>query len=114
MAYFFQIINMKKKDLPELGLTDVVTSAQVTMVCDHLGARRLSTVDINFPIPTSANDFTPFSALSETQVQSWIENAMGADAVTDMYERLKIECDTAINGLQNVVSTPPWVSPSVE
>jgi hypothetical protein len=114
MAYFFQIINMKKKDLPELGLTDVVTSAQVTMVCDHLGARRLSTENVNFPAPTSANGFTPFGALSEVQVQSWIENAMGADAVTAMRERLEAECDQVVNGTKSTVTTPPWVTPSVE
>lgn len=114
MAYFFQIIHMKKEDVAALGLTDVVTSAQVTMVCDHLGARRLSTDFVNFPRPISADNFTPFSSLSEAQVQAWIESAMGADAVTAMHERLKSECETIVNGTQSEVTTPPWVIPSVE
>jgi len=98
MAYFFQIVEMKKEDLADIGLTDVVTEAMITMVCDHLGARRLANEWVTFPRPESASGFTPFAELTEAQVQTWIENAMGADAVTAM----------------NTVTTPPWVTPSAE
>ena len=114
MAYFFQIVEMKKEDLTDLGLTDVVTEAMVTMVCDHLGARRLASDWVNFARPTSATGFTSFADLTETQVQTWIENAMGADAVTAMREQLEAECDQVINGTTNTVTTPPWVTPSSE
>ena len=114
MAYFFQIVEMKKEDLTDIGLTDVVTEAMITMVCDHLGARRLANEWVTFPSPQSATGFTPFAELSETQVQTWIENAMGADAVTAMRERLEAECDQVVNGTSNTVTTPPWVTPSAE
>ncbi|UAW59059.1 hypothetical protein CRP235_gp34 [Roseobacter phage CRP-235] len=114
MAYFFQIVDMKKEDLTDIGLTDVVTEAMVTMVCDHLGARRLANEWVTFPRPESASGFTPFAELTEAQVQTWIENAMGADAVTDMRERLEAECDQVVNGTTNTVTTPPWVTPSAE
>ena len=114
MAYFFQIVEMKKEDLTDIGLTDVVTEAMITMVCDHLGARRLANEWVTFPRPESATGFTPFAELSETQVQTWIENAMGADAVTAMRERLEAECDQVVNGTSTTVTTPPWVTPSAE
>lgn len=114
MAYFFQVAEMKTEDLPDLGISDVVTEAKVTMVCDHLGARRVEGDQVKFPRPQSATGFTPFAELSETQVQTWIENAMGADAVTAMRERLEAECDQVVNGTSNTVTTPPWVTPSAE
>lgn len=105
---------MKKEDIPELSLTDVVTKAQVTMVCDHLGARRLDTRQVIFPRPTSSVGFTPFSSLTESEVQTWIENAMGADAVTALHEELKAECDTIVNGASGTVTTPPWITPGAQ
>ena len=114
MAYFFQIVEMKKEDLADLGLTDVVTEAMVTMVCDHLGARRMEGDQVNFPRPETAEGFTAFADLTEAQVQTWIENAMGADAVTAMRERLEAECDQVVNGTTSTVTTPPWVTPSAE
>ena len=114
MAYFFQVAEMQKEDLANLGLTDVVTEAMVTLVCDHLGARRIEGDRVSFPRPESASGFIPFAELTEVQVQTWIENAMGADAVTAMRERLEAECDQVVNGTSNTVTTPPWVTPSAE
>ena len=114
MAYFFQIIEMEKEDIPELSLTDVVTKAQVTMVCDYLGARRLAGETVVFSKPTSASGFTAFNDLTEAQVQNWVETAMGSEVVAALHEQLKRECDEAMNGKQNLVTTPPWVTLSAE
>jgi|TARA_R110000796_G_scaffold238546_1_gene358915 hypothetical protein len=112
MAYFFQIVDMKKTEYPDLDLTDVVTELQVTMVCDHLDARRLLTVDVHLPLPKSSPTFTAFSDLTEVQTQAWVANALGPDKITGMREQLEAECYNVINGDTSVVSTPPWVTPS--
>jgi hypothetical protein len=49
MSYHFQIAEMRKSNIEELGLTDVVTGLVVTMVCDHLGARQLKTTEVKLP-----------------------------------------------------------------
>ena len=113
MAYFFQILELKKEDISDLNLTDVVTEAQVTMVCDHLGARRLRTTDISVPRPTTAEGFIAFSSLTEEQVTAWIEASLGAEAITEMKTELEAECNNCMNKSTATV-TPPWVTSSGE
>ena len=108
MTYFFQIVELKKEDISDLNLTDVVTEAQVTMVCDHLGARRLRTTNISVPRPTTAEGFVAFPSLTEEQVTGWIEASLGAKAITKMRTELEAECYNCMNVSTDTV-TPPWV-----
>ena len=110
MSYFFQIIELKKKDLPDLGLTDVVSDMVVTMVCDHLGARRLLTKDVILEEPTSSDNFTDYESLTESQVQAWVESSLGSDMVTSMRLQLEQECELCINVPDSISSVPPWVN----
>lgn len=108
MAYFLQILELKKEDISDLSLTDVVTEAQVTMVCDHLGARRLRTTDITVPRPTTAEGFTAFNSLTEEQVTAWVETSLGAEAVTAMRTELEAECYDCVNISTTTATGVPW------
>jgi hypothetical protein len=111
MSYHFQIAEMRKSNIEELGLTDVVTGLVVTMVCDHLGARQLKTTEVKLPDFTSTEGFTEFSSLTEAQVITWAENSLGTEFISEMYEKLKIQCEECI-APENapVVILPPWVT----
>lgn len=53
--------------------------------------------------------FTPYADLTKEQIQSWVQEAMGIDAVTAIQENI----DTQIANLINppvVVLPPPWAS----
>ena len=64
------------------------------------------TVDVTY---TEGEPFTPFNELTEQQIQSWTESALGQQRVTEM----KTIIDTQIQEQVTptfVTLTPPWVT----
>jgi len=113
MSYFFQIAQMKTEDMDDLSLQNVVTQVTATMVVDYRDKRTLKTRTITLTKPTSASSFTNFNDLTEAQVTQWVENTLGSEEVTAMYEKAKSRLDDIIDSrATNTVNTPPWLTPS--
>jgi len=112
MAHTYQIQQMKKTNMSEPELTDVITDIQVTIVVDHLGARRLRTVEVSIAPPTDSSSFTNLAELTENQVTAWVETSLGQEQRDAIIAELEAECDECINGRSNIVDTPPWITPS--
>jgi len=110
MAYSFNVFEMKKGDIDDLNLTDVVKEVGATMICDHLGARRLKTVFLQIDPPTTSEGFTPFASLTEAQVVQWVEDILGSETVNEMHLELQEECDRCVNPSNDTVVEMPWFS----
>jgi hypothetical protein len=108
MAYSFNIFEMKKGDIDNLNLTDVVKEVGATMICDHLGARRLKTVFLQIDPPSTAEGFTQFASLTESQVAQWVEDILGSETVNQMHLDLQAECEECVNPSNENVAEMPW------
>lgn len=108
MAYSFNVFEMKKGNIDDLGLVDVVKEIGATMICDHLGARRLKTVFLRIDPPATSEGFTSFSSLTEAQVVQWVEDILGSETVNQMHLDLQAECEECVNPSNETVAEMPW------
>lgn len=89
------------------GLTDVVIAAYWSCTLSDGGNQEVSTVgSVVFPRP-SQKGFTPYDALDEALVVTWVKSMIEASAIESSLARQMHELmnPSVIRG-----ATPPWIS----
>lgn len=89
------------------GETDVVFTVHYRLIgaddSNHVGSV-YGTVSVTYH---SGSSFTPFAQLTKEQVQSWVEESLGQDRVTDMKSNIDAQIQEQINPT-SVTLPPPW------
>lgn len=90
----------------EDGHTDVVVNAHwnISATDGTFNAGIYGTQSFSYD---SSKSFIPYSNLTESEVVTWVQNAMGSDAVTALQENLDAQIANQVN--PPIVTPPlPW------
>lgn len=68
----------------------------------------IGTIKLPTPAPET---FIPFANVTKAEVTTWVETAMGAEAVQSMQTNLANQIDTILHPMRGTVS-PPWDTPT--
>jgi len=83
----------------QYSATDDVTGTSV---------QSIGTIKLPTPAPET---FIPFADVTKAEVTTWVETAMGAEAVQSMQTNLANQIDTILHPTRGTVA-PPWVDPN--
>lgn len=89
------------------GLNDVVEAVHWRLVADDGNGHIAEVYGEQTAGPPDPQNFTPFDNLTATQVQGWVEDAMGAAGVNELQAVLIGQINEQINPTC-VTLTPPW------
>jgi len=93
------------------GETDVITTVFYTVVADDGQGRTASSNSIQQTPLDPTVPFIPYPDLTNDIVIGWVQNALGANGVTNIYANLDAQIEAQINPPQSPESFPlPWGS----
>lgn len=100
---------MLRVKLADAGLQNVVYLIDWTYTGNEGDTQSYLYGQVSVGAPDPAK-FTPFAQLTKSQVQGWVESALGAVQIATMKKSIETQIQSMINPT-DAARQPPWIKP---